>query len=94
MIFTEPLLSAVDVPCENAPIPNCGFPGGSAMSVTFPVAAAGVTVTVKATSEPCLMLTEPDAGLVIATVSAVKVAVDQAVSRFATLSDPRPVVKS
>ncbi len=64
------------------------------MSVIFPVAAAGVTVTVNFTLVPCLMLTLPEEGLVIATVSAVKVAVDQAARRLVTFSEPRPVAKS
>jgi hypothetical protein len=91
-----PLLRVVDVFSENEPIPNWGFPVGEATSEIVPpfvFGGAGVTVTVKLTFCPCLKVM-PEAGVVIATVFAVNDAVDHAVRRFPTFSEPRPVAKS
>jgi hypothetical protein len=102
VIIAVPLLRVVDVFSENEPIPDWGKPvvvggvpeAGVATSDTGPVAAEGATVTVKLTGFPCVIFTVPEAGLVIVTVSGVNEAEPQALIRFPTFSEPRPVAKS
>ena len=90
-----PPLSTVDVFSENEPIPNWGFPVGDATRDTLPVAVVDDTLTLNVTFVPCTIV-KGAVGVVleIVTVSAVNDAVDHAVRRFPTFSEPRPVAKS
>src|ERR1700733_9352062 len=67
-------------------------PGGVAISETAPVAAEGLTVTVKLAELPWVMV--PDGPPLSVTVSEVKLALDQAPSKLVMLTEPRPVALS
>src|SRR5882724_7251657 len=101
MVAVPPLRVTV-VSCAKEPIPDFELPvvdggvpdAGVATSDTDPVAVAGVTVTVKLTGDPCVILTVPVAGLVIATVSPVSDTDPHALTRFVTFNEPSPVARS
>src|SRR5580704_9872201 len=67
-------------------------PGGVAINETAPVAAEGLTVTVKLAELPCVRV--PDGPPLSVTVSEVNVALDQALSKLVMLTEPRPVALS
>ena len=99
-----PPLSTMDMFSEDEPIPIWELPvvvggvpdAGVATSDTVPpFAGVGVTLMLNVAVLPCLIV-KGAAGVVleIVTESAVNDAVDHAVRRFPTFSEPRPVAKS
>ena len=100
VMAADPLLSTNvgkvldEVLFVKTPIPTGELPGGEAIRETLPVGTpeAEVTFTVKLTVLPCGIV--PVAVVVSAVVVVSKLAVCQAVARFATFTDPNPVALS
>jgi hypothetical protein len=81
-------------------MPTCAEPGGDAIKETSPLGTIApevcVTLIVKLTVAPWVMLTEPAAGAVIVVVSPWKGVgtLLQFDTRFETFTEPSPVARS